>query len=325
MDIDSFSSLLLELYKKAHTTPFHNFHGMVLEALRPRLRFDMAFWGTVTVINNKQHVHAWRQYKVPNYFAEMLNVRPEDAIIPQRAIAELGRTLRFGPDDMRVNVLTALLTNITNRENVIITAVRNERFHTIDVLGLGRHDRESPFTDDETYFKQRLMEHLESMITINFEAQIVNLRSTIQAEHGHAIVDVNGSIYAADSQFLQLIALEWPDWNGCQLPEQFGAGIRANLSLLSGKHVNVHLSRRDGLILAVLSRRSELDTLTSRERQIAEQFANGASHKEVARASNISPETVRTYLRTIYRKLGIDDKAKLANILDKSRSFGTDF
>jgi DNA-binding NarL/FixJ family response regulator len=48
---------------------------------------------------------------------------------------------------------------------------------------------------------------------------------------------------------------------------------------------------------------------------VAEHYAQGLSHKEVAQLLRVAPNTVRTQLASVYRKLGIGDKATLARRL----------
>lgn len=55
--------------------------------------------------------------------------------------------------------------------------------------------------------------------------------------------------------------------------------------------------------------------LSRREREVAAAYATGASYKEIARDLGISPQTVRTYLGIIYRKLGVSTKVALAQAL----------
>lgn len=50
--------------------------------------------------------------------------------------------------------------------------------------------------------------------------------------------------------------------------------------------------------------------LTSRERQVIEQLARGLSYDDVARVLEISPNTVRSHVRTIYEKLAVSSKTE---------------
>ncbi|MEM8752230.1 MAG: LuxR C-terminal-related transcriptional regulator, partial [Pseudomonadota bacterium] len=56
----------------------------------------------------------------------------------------------------------------------------------------------------------------------------------------------------------------------------------------------------------------KFDLLTPRERQVARRLAEGESHKETARALGVSPSTIRNQTRSIYDKLGVENRASLA-------------
>jgi LuxR family maltose regulon positive regulatory protein len=52
--------------------------------------------------------------------------------------------------------------------------------------------------------------------------------------------------------------------------------------------------------------------LSPRERDILEQVAQGRSNKEMARALGIAPETVKSHLKHVFAKLGVDRRAQAA-------------
>ena len=56
--------------------------------------------------------------------------------------------------------------------------------------------------------------------------------------------------------------------------------------------------------------------LSNRELEVAEHYASGQSHKEIARDLDVSPSTIRNHLASIYRKLEINGKAQLVRYLD---------
>lgn len=53
------------------------------------------------------------------------------------------------------------------------------------------------------------------------------------------------------------------------------------------------------------------DCLTSRERQVLQQIANGASNRKIAEALDLSVRTVETHCLNIKRKLNIEGRAEL--------------
>lgn len=62
------------------------------------------------------------------------------------------------------------------------------------------------------------------------------------------------------------------------------------------------------------------DCLSSREREVAEQIAQGQTYKEIARTLGLSPTTVRNYTARIYAKANVKSRAALASILSRSVS-----
>ncbi|MBY0492856.1 MAG: helix-turn-helix transcriptional regulator [Cyanobacteria bacterium] len=54
------------------------------------------------------------------------------------------------------------------------------------------------------------------------------------------------------------------------------------------------------------------ETLTRRERQVAEAVARGLSNKEIAAEFGIGAETVKKHLSTIYSKLAMTGRVMLA-------------
>ena len=67
--------------------------------------------------------------------------------------------------------------------------------------------------------------------------------------------------------------------------------------------------------IAGLSRRDLPDSLTDRERQIAELAAQGLHNREIAQREFISEHTVKNHLKTVFAKLDIDRRAKLTELL----------
>ena len=55
-----------------------------------------------------------------------------------------------------------------------------------------------------------------------------------------------------------------------------------------------------------------IETLTARERQIAEAIARGLSNKQIAAEFGISAETVKRHLGSIYGKLALHGRVALA-------------
>ncbi len=60
-----------------------------------------------------------------------------------------------------------------------------------------------------------------------------------------------------------------------------------------------------------------LESLSPREKEIADGILNGLSYKAVALAHGISIDTVRIHIKNIYRKLKINSKSQLFNLINQ--------
>ena len=65
-------------------------------------------------------------------------------------------------------------------------------------------------------------------------------------------------------------------------------------------------------MITQVSNRIFVESLTSREQQIAEAIARGLSNRQIAEEFGISPETVKRHLASIYSKLSLPGRVALA-------------
>ena len=69
--------------------------------------------------------------------------------------------------------------------------------------------------------------------------------------------------------------------------------------------------------------RKKLETLTKREREIAEQVSNGLNNRQISDKYKISTRTVKSHLSPIFKKLGIKDRLQLAILLNNLKPHDT--
>ena len=77
-----------------------------------------------------------------------------------------------------------------------------------------------------------------------------------------------------------------------------------------------HAGRSQGARTPAMSGSDEAMALTSREREIATLAATGASNPEIAEQLVISVRTVETHLYRVFKKLGVAERERLADLLD---------
>jgi DNA-binding NarL/FixJ family response regulator len=133
-----------------------------------------------------------------------------------------------------------------------------------------------------------------------------------------AIVDRTGAICHSDGLFEQAIRRERPGWVQGALPAGIVQSVLGHSGQYKGRSIHVDAQRVGDVFLLKARPIGPVDRLTRRERQIAERFAQGATHKDIARALGLSPFTVRNYLQGIYSKLAVRDKGELASLLARN-------
>ena len=125
-----------------------------------------------------------------------------------------------------------------------------------------------------------------------------------------AICDERGFLREATPGFIHLLRRLWPQWQGSRLPQALLADVQAATPCAVA-------DTRFGIVAKGAYRYVEvrpagpLDTLTPREREVAEQYARGESSGAIARALGLSPATVRNHLASCYRKLAVNNRSEL--------------
>lgn len=111
--------------------------------------------------------------------------------------------------------------------------------------------------------------------------------------------------------FIHLVQQDYPDWDGCVLPDEIQRRIAAKDVSWKGCHFTLKIEPIDSYWCLRAYPSSLFSDLTEREAQIAELFAQGKTYMEIAGHINRAPATVRNHLQSIYLKLGIRNKVEL--------------
>lgn len=239
----------------------------------------------------------------------------------QDAHAQPRTTIHFDERALRSTPGLAALNTEHDLRHALCTSVflpDRKSFLFISLFRSGSDAR--PFCQEDVNLKQLLTPHLYSCWRTNLHAEIERTRQAQSAaDSASAFIDRKGRVIYASAVFGELIAERWPAWNGRDLPAQLLETISGSRKLAGNNAMGLFVSQQyaGGLLRLDIRRPSLLDTLTNREREIARGFAQGCSYKEIAILMKLSPATVRHYLRVIYEKLDINDKAELVRMIDR--------
>ncbi|HVJ90263.1 MAG TPA: LuxR C-terminal-related transcriptional regulator [Labilithrix sp.] len=205
--------------------------------------------------------------------------------------------------------------------HVLCTSLISPQSGLYWVMSAYRANEQAPFSELERESMQLVVPHL---VAAARRARIGQLRVRAHVSEGHGqaagIANQEGLVLEAEPGFAELVAQGWPGWTGPVLPkivaQELASGVQARI--VEGSVV-LRIDPADAVALLHIRRAVAADKLTAREREIAEAFSLGETHRELGERFGLSPNTVRRHLSNIYEKLGISSKAELDRMLSGTR------
>lgn len=290
-----------------------------MERLRRELAFDAAIWAMATRMEDNRYViHDCYSEGMPHDCRDLLNRCESEHIIARTCLSSPGVCFNFGPEQLHSGTLEMMMNRHFRAMHALCTVSMSSIPQRLSFLALHRRDATCAFTEDERELKQCLMPHLADMVQVNRVMQIASLRADApDSRMAMAVVDEVGMLHATDPGIGSLLRIEWPDWEGPFLPKPVLATLLDGRERHFGTSLMFTFQRVRETALVTVNRRTPADTLSPRERAVANEFANGKSYKEVAQRLGISPATVRHHLRGTYEKLGVGDKGELSRLLNR--------
>ena len=135
-----------------------------------------------------------------------------------------------------------------------------------------------------------------------------------------ALADDQGFIRELSPAFAQALQSHWPAWHGSRLPDALARCVVEGRAF-KAKALTVDVRQSDNLRFLEVKARSPLDRLTAREGEIVTRYAHGETYSAIAAGLALSPATVRNHISHCFKKLGVTNKAELANLLsNKTRA-----
>jgi DNA-binding CsgD family transcriptional regulator len=322
MPFRTFSNVLNELYGLgAHTTP-DKLPVEMLHVIQPLLHFDGAVWGYGRLDKTLQNglaiekVYLYNRDKnLPEEYAmvsadepdpifrTMLDNLPSPLICDRIAFYE-ERNMPKLCEYARAHGLRKLL---------MYGEPPRPGSNRMRWLALYR-DSGQDFSEAEAELLCTLWPHLLQVSRINLQCSLDRIDEQ-RAALPMALIDSHGEINAADMAWNDLLKLEWPSFNGYRLQPAVIASL-VNTGVYRGKRIEISGSSKFGYMACMAKAIPSIKTiLAPSELNVADSFAKGMTHTEIASHLKVSPHTVRNQLAHIYQKLGIHSKAELARVM----------
>ena len=313
------SDLILRLYRECRLRPADSFCDWALSLVRTLIPFDSAMWGHGTADPvGIQEVHIVDQ--PPAMMENYAKWQRQDFLAPT-VNRTPGRTRDLYSMISRAEFLRhPMYLNHARRfgmEHILCTVIPEPYAGLVSFASLWRADYGKPFAETERALKEFLMPHLVEARRLNVFAQIrarLGLRGSLPCEA--AACDRIGVLHDAEPGFVELLRIDFPGWEGPKLPARLRSTLRRlERGQFRGKGFRYSWEPMQERVFVRARPLQAVDRLSRREREVARLLCEGNTYVQVAQHLGLGPNTVRTHMAGLYRKLGASNKAQMVRII----------
>lgn len=317
------SAFLLELHERSNELGHAELQALALQRFGGIIPFDSGLLVMGTIQDGVPYGHDVVLHACsPELMASWDSVKHEDRVAAW-ALTHPGETGNFAVDGPIFDGCEAMREHcrVFRLAHVLCTSMVSRDTGLYWVMSTYRADPTAPFREGERKATEICVPHIFAAAR---RARVNQLRTSTQIDevHGQAAGIANdvGLVLEAEPAFAGLVRVGFPGWSGPMLPKEVSAalGRREAVRIARGKLV-LRADPASGVFLVTVRRALPADQLTAREREIAEAFSLGETHRELGVRFDVSPNTVRRHLSNIYEKLGISSKAELDRMLSGTR------
>lgn len=318
--MQAFSKSLVDLYQAAMCTDIADFPREILRIVEQLIDFDGAVLGT----GRAKRTH------------------PRDLTIEHACVINRDRVIlddygRVSPKDPVTQMfvhgistplaLDCLAYYKAKQDAAMLKFVRRHEINHLLLFGSQpdlKRDAEwlvlyrgagKPFEQADKAYLMALWPHIVQSISVNC-ANYVSAHLIQESDSAVALINHAGNIEVATACFRKMVSMEWPDWQTWEQSRLPNSLVQACMSAKNheGSAINFVMLRQGDYVVCTARRRSKLLNLTPTENLVLMRFASGLSHKKIAQITGSSQNTVRSHIAHGYTKLGIHNKAALANL-----------
>lgn len=315
--MDTYSQLLLEMYRAARTLPADQFPDAVMAMLRVAVDFDSARLLSASFASGTLVVQGAILHNIPSHNVQDWEDVHRNDLMVARLMAAPGKALPFHSPTLFAEPKFSIMRDYANRyehQNGLAMLLYDAENDFVEGLSFYRAHEDAYFGQREQCLMQSLMPHLQETLRLN--RQLAAPLATPSAQGALLIAQTNGIVQYCAPHSQQLMHAEWPAWRAAQLPAPLLDALNMpGSSGYVGRHVVIGYSRVNTILFLRVRSPSPLTRLSRRELQVASLYGGGLQAKAIAAQLGIAPATARNLLQNIYQKLEIHDKAALANML----------
>lgn len=309
--------LVLALYRASSELPVEEFQRAALELIKPLLAFDSGWWGSGVMTRSAMSIHVLHLHDMspdaPIEYGEVANQDPTPSAVFEHGDGVYRFHIPTAFSGKKKSLEFRHLLKNHNIENMLNSGTLNRNNGFSSWISLFRANPDQDYSDRDQYLMQALLPHLMEALSINRLIHLKHLDGS-QRRFQLAIADKRGMLYHAESGFMGLLREEFRSSATDRLPTDLIASLGGS-GRYAGRTVVIQCSQSAGLLFLKARARLPVDALSKRETDIAHLMAQGFDYRKISQALNISPETVRSHFKNIYKKLNLSNKAQLIAVL----------
>ncbi|MBY4675749.1 helix-turn-helix transcriptional regulator [Marinobacterium arenosum] len=308
------NQLILNIYKTVDQCSSSQLKEALFETLQDYITFDAGKW-SVGRLNSEGgfDVYSHCMFNLPTDQKGFSPIYFQGAIAEELA-EQPGTTVNIDRHILKDIDKDNVLSEIGSRLNIragLITMIRRVGFTDVSVISILRHANEPDFSEMERSCIEMICPHLVQAYHLG--AQIKQGQELDSDQHW-AIVDTQYYIRYCSDNFRSFVAQQVDHPVDDKLPDEMVAALEQREPHLG----NLSIERRSlagNAEFLSLRDRGVLAQLTPSEKRVVEHYARGLSYKKVAQQLEISHHTVIKHVNNVYRKLNINNKNQLIELV----------
>lgn len=307
---------ILEMYQASHNAAHPNFKRWAIEQVRSLVNFHSASWINGVMQGQVPVFHEVFPFDLkPGYWEKFQTLLPIDPLGP-KMFTHAGQSFLTTYDDFPA-VMVEQWMKPFEVCHAISGMAADPLTGVFSVVCWHRSPDMPPFTETDRLLHQQLLPHWVRCLNAHRVQQtLADLHLMAREDHQAALLEPNGLIHYAQAGFGELLRRDFPDWLGSRLPQTLLDALSADTSRHEGQQViTSRQSTSTGLWLLHIRQRTATDSLTPREKEVAQLLSQGLSVKLAARSLGIAPATADNMRAAVYRKLEVNNRASLAALV----------
>jgi DNA-binding CsgD family transcriptional regulator len=319
MMLQNFSNSVFELYEAALATTPNEFSMEIFRIVGKLISFDRAILSSVQAEENREgdltveqtHDHKQRE----KLAMECTDNYALDPVSDALAWSGVSGPCAIDCSDLRQlhrmeTLNTFAIAN--NLQKMLLFGDHPAKHYKQRWIALYRSTRDE-FTKSDADVLRAIWSHVSRTIELNLH-QTLNHLGKDGPELAVSLINSRGMIEVSNATFHEIMKLEWPLFNSSYLSLPVANALVSN-GRYRGKKIEITATQKFGYLACTARSIPLFDLLAPAELNVADRFAKGMTHSEIASQLDISPHTVRNQIAQVYQKLGIHSKAELVRVM----------